>query len=128
MPYITELSAEAERDFITAPRLIQPALRRTLKRLEAEGPCLGTRLRGSGSVVCCRLEVRATRDPRWRIVYQWPPADRVAADEIHVLVIGTHSEDKNDVYRALTALLGKRGTEVGTWDAGEGPEPCCLPD
>lgn len=127
MPYTIELRDEAERGFLAAPRLIQSAIRKTLNRLQAEGPCFGTRLRGDGSVEFCRIEVRGTRDPRWRVVYRWPPADGAATDEIRVWVIGTHSEDEDDVYGAFTAVLGKEGITVGSWDASGKPEPCCGP-
>lgn len=128
MPYTLDLSRDAEDDIVAAPRLIQPALRRTLNRLQAEGPCLGTRLRGAGFDRFCRIEVRGSRDPRWRVVYQWPPVADAATDEIRVWAVGTHSEEADDVYRALAAVLGVKGITVGSWDATELPEQCCAPD
>lgn len=127
MPYSVDLSRDAERDFLAAPRLIQPVIRRTLNRLQAEGPWLGTRLRGAGFDGFCRIEVRGSRDPRWRVVYQWPPVADAATNEIRVWAIGTHSEDEDDVYRALAAVLGAKGITVGSWDATEPPEQCCAP-
>lgn len=128
MLYTIDLSRDAERDFLAAPRLIQRAIRLTLIRLQAEGPCLGTRLRSAGFDRFCRIEVRGSRDPRWRVVYQWPPVADAATDEIRVWAVGTHSEDEDDVYRALAAVLGANGITVGSWDATELPEPCCAPD
>ena len=128
MPYTVDLSRDAEDDYLAAPRLIQPVIRRTLNRLQAEGPWLGTRLRGAGFDGFCRIEVRGSHDPRWRVVYQWPPVADAATDEIRVWAIGTHSEDEDDVYRALAAVLGAKGITVGSWDATELPEQCCAPD
>ena len=126
MPYAVELSRDAEHDLVAAPRLILPAIRRALNRLETEGPCIGTRLRGAGFDRFCRIEVRGSRDPRWRLVYQWPPNADAATNEIRIWAIGTHSEDEDDVYRALTAVLGAKGITVGPWDATELPERCCA--
>lgn len=127
MTYRVEFADEAAArdDLKRVPAFSRRAIEDELARLEAEGPCIGLRLRGSGLDGFCRVAVNTPGNDAWRIVYRWPPDDAGDRDLIEVYFIGKHSKRSGDIYGRLERYLEKQHASVGEWSAAEQRLGCC---